>query len=189
MLLVVDGQARVGLRSFKTGGERRADLLHCLMPRSLQLDEDMNFQERAWRFERLGWLVVAGLLLLGVLGLFGGGLLSRGEARRDGFSWQFPRFERATRLTTFEARVPVSNGEARVRLDHAFLRAVNLRSVSPPPDAVSNANGAAEYRFRTSGTVLTISFSASFERAGRVAGRVEAAPSGAALKFSTLVFP
>ncbi|HET8720461.1 MAG TPA: hypothetical protein VFM24_00430, partial [Nitrospira sp.] len=43
----------------------------------IQFDQDLRFQERIWRIERVGWLAMAAILFAAVLGLFGRGLLSQ----------------------------------------------------------------------------------------------------------------
>ena len=41
-------------------------------PGDLQLEQDLVLQQRTWRVQRIGWVVLALIVLCGTLGLFGG---------------------------------------------------------------------------------------------------------------------
>ena len=39
----------------------------------MRIEEDRAYQRREWRFERIGWAVMAALLMAGLIGLLGDG--------------------------------------------------------------------------------------------------------------------
>jgi hypothetical protein len=45
--------------------------------RRYPVQEHMRFQHRTWLIERIGWFVLAFIVLLALLGLFGSGFLSK----------------------------------------------------------------------------------------------------------------
>ncbi|HKR79410.1 MAG TPA: hypothetical protein VJR69_06875 [Nitrospira sp.] len=46
----------------------------------IQIDEDLRFQARIWRIERIGWWGIAAILAAAIAGLFGRGPISRTTA-------------------------------------------------------------------------------------------------------------
>ncbi|WP_225930804.1 hypothetical protein [Pseudomonas siliginis] len=54
-----------------------------LRSRQFPVQEDMAYQLKVWRFERIGWYLLVLCMLLGLLGLFSRGVLSSQEARSD----------------------------------------------------------------------------------------------------------
>lgn len=46
----------------------------------LEVSQDLNFQRREWVVQRVGWVVMAVLLVAALLGLFGPGPLSKSIA-------------------------------------------------------------------------------------------------------------
>jgi hypothetical protein len=76
----------------------------------LQITEDLDFQHRIWKLQRIGWAVMVLLILAAVLGLFGRGILSRAVVTdaQGQLSVEYSRFAR------FQAPV-----ELVVRIQHA----------------------------------------------------------------------
>lgn len=54
-----------------------------LHSRQFPIREDMAFQMKVWRFERVGWYLLVLCMLLGLLGLFSRGVISSQDARSD----------------------------------------------------------------------------------------------------------
>ncbi len=50
-------------------------------PRTLDVEEDMAFQRRNWRAERIGWAAMVAIVIAAVLGLFASGPLSWATAQ------------------------------------------------------------------------------------------------------------
>jgi hypothetical protein len=101
----------------------------------------MRFQRRTWLIERIGWLVLALIVLLALLGLFGSGFLSKRSVEAGTLTIQYERFQRATRLVQFTFHfAPSPNSERRLQLNAAFQRNYEIGSIQPPP-ARSSADG------------------------------------------------
>lgn len=47
-----------------------------LKSREHPIHEDMTYQLKVWRFERVGWYVLVLVVLMGLMGVFSRGLLS-----------------------------------------------------------------------------------------------------------------
>ena len=70
-------------------------------PPDIELAEDMEFQRKNWRAERIGWAVLAFILLAAALGLFGQGPLGGTvvAAGDDSLSLTYERFWRLSSPT------------------------------------------------------------------------------------------
>ena len=58
------------------------DLPH-LRSRNYPIREDMAYQLKVWRFERVGWYVLVLVVVLGLVGVFSRGLVSSRDVRSD----------------------------------------------------------------------------------------------------------
>ena len=71
-----------------------------------------------WALQRIGWAVMALVVLVGLVGLFGTGPLSRataGEEEAPLFVEEYERFARFMLPTTLRVRLdPMGQGEARL---------------------------------------------------------------------------
>lgn len=118
--------------------------------RTLALDEDMRFQHRQWRAERIGWIAMVAIILAALAGVFGGGgPLSRTSASSaDGNSEvQYARLTRHTTPATLDINVASADaaGRVRLRVSSEYLETMNVRSIVPPP--ISTVLGDRQYIF------------------------------------------
>ncbi len=104
---------------------------------NVEIDQDLEFQQRMWRAERIGWAVMAILLLCAALGMFGHGALSRTMALKgDLLTVEYQRFGRYQ--APMEMRVYLSAGSSQdhplfFQLDRVFLMNVQITSIFPKP--------------------------------------------------------
>lgn len=102
---------------------------------NVEIDQDLEFQRRMWRAERIGWAVMAILLLCAALGMFGHGALSRTMALKgDLLTVEYQRFGRYQ--APMEMRVYLSAGSSQdlfFQLDRVFLMNVQITSIFPKP--------------------------------------------------------
>ena len=123
---------------------------------SLQIGEDLAFEARDLRAQRVGWAVMVMVATAAIAGVFGNGALSGQDARatEDGPT---VLYERALRYATWDsvritiplsktARDPVS-----VDISRDYLDAFEISSIVPEPEAVSTSGTAAHFTFATSG--------------------------------------
>lgn len=147
--------------------------------RRLQIAEDLSFQRRTWRFERIGWTAFCGVILAGAAGLFGGGPLGDVEARSaDGqLSVTHPRFAR--RQSSLELVVRASpaapaQGELRIWFTEQYLAELDIERVTPPPERVELGAARIEYVFPWRGPrgTASITFFLQVQQPGFVRGEV-----------------
>ena len=62
----------------------------------LEIEQDLGFEERAWRVQRVSWFIMFLVIALALIGLFGTGPLSsaRTGSSGDEFSANYERFAR-----------------------------------------------------------------------------------------------
>jgi hypothetical protein len=104
----------------------------------LEVNQDLAYQRREWLFERIGWIIMALLILAGLLGLFGQGWLSSTGAtdpagavhlRYD----RFLHFDEPTQLVLTIPRAAVAGGRCRVWMDRDYLAQVQIQTITPQP--------------------------------------------------------
>jgi hypothetical protein len=109
---------------------------------TLELEENLRFQQREWRVQRLGWWLLSLFVLAAALGLFGHGPLSRGRAgdRSAPIRVQYERFVRlgASSRITLQVLSPVqAAGRERVlRINREYFDRVRFERVIPEPTTV-----------------------------------------------------
>lgn len=119
----------------------------------LEVDQDLPFERRAWRLQRVGWALILLVAAAALTGLFGAGPLSRrttGSAG-GGLLVEYDRFARVnadSRLRAFVVLPPGAAGAVRLWLDRAYLAVVDVEQVTPQPDLVEAAPDRVTYVFR-----------------------------------------
>ena len=103
---------------------------------SLEIDEDLDFQRGEWRVQNVLWIVSAILLVLALIGFFGGGpISSTTNASDDGaVSVNYHRFVRHDGRAALNFRVDAtgaSSQEVEIWIDQEFLDNVEVETVSP----------------------------------------------------------
>lgn len=116
----------------------------------LERDRDLHFQRREWTVQRAGWLVMLAIVLAALIGLFGGGPLSTATAKVEPLQLQYTRFERRHAPTKLEVSVAsgaVSQDQVEIWLSSDYLARIEITSIVPEPEEVSETNDRVIYRF------------------------------------------
>jgi hypothetical protein len=116
----------------------------------LELTEDFTFEQREWKVQRIAWLIMALLVMLGLLGLFGPGpLSSRTLTSADGtLRLEYNRFERHQAPSTLRLQLQATGEtKARVWIARQFMENVKLEAVVPSPERVEPRDGGLLYTF------------------------------------------
>jgi hypothetical protein len=118
----------------------------------LEIAQDMPHQRLAWKIERVGWLLMALLLLAALVGLLGPGLLSDATAGQRGsaLSVEYSRFERyqsPNQLRVQIGAVATQGGKANLWFNREFIENIELRHIDPEPENVEAAADRFTYSF------------------------------------------
>jgi hypothetical protein len=106
-----------------------------------EIGEDLDFQRKEWLFERLGWVVLALLMLAAMLGLFGGGPLDGAQAASpDGLMQvSYARFGRFSAPQTMEITLSPQarqEGHVGVAFHQQFVDKLKIQQTNPEPESV-----------------------------------------------------
>lgn len=162
-----------------------------------QINEDPDFQQRSWKWQRVGWVVMILIVAAAFLGLFGsGGLFADARVGEpDSLLWvEYNRFGRLQAETTY-LRVHLGPGAAegdrlRFWLSRRYMESAHILGVTPQPESVEA--GPDRYTFIISAPNLsqptTVTFRLEPEEFGPLRGQVGLDGKGP-LSFSQFVYP
>ncbi len=162
----------------------------------LEVAEDMSFQRREWAFQRVAWLVVAGLLAASLVGVLGGtGLFASAKiTTAEGVTFEYDRFARHHADTTFALEVPpslVRDGKVVVWFGTDYLDGLNIESDPiPEPQSSEIAGDRVIYTFAVAdpSQPVRIEFTAEPDAKWARDGVVGLEP-GPVIRFSQFVYP
>lgn len=160
---------------------------------SLEIAQDLNFQRKEWRVQRIGWVVIALIALAALLGLTGSGLLARATVGEGPLQLTYSRFDRLEAPTTLEARIAadaVSGEQVELWIDRSYLEDFQLQTIVPEPEEVRSDGDGLIYVFGVDepGQPVTVTFDLRHTTFGPKSGQVGLA-NEPSLDFSQFVFP
>ena len=132
---------------------------------SIDIGAGGRAQEREWRFERAGWILIVVLLAAGLAGVFGDGPFAHAVTAANGrASLRYDRvvhFGATTRLSLTLIPSHPDDSVTTVWLDRAYLDKVDVERVVPQPAEMPADDRAVAYRFTRlrSGRPLQVDFS------------------------------
>jgi hypothetical protein len=161
----------------------------------LEIGQDLEFQRRAWVVQRIGWGVMALLVLAALIGLFGPGLISsaaigeQGQPLRVEYN-RFVRNQSPTSLTIQIGPGAAREGEARIWLDRTYLESVLVQQITPEPDRVEAGPDRLIYVFTAAqpDQPTAVQFHLQPQQGGLLQGRVGLV-DGQPLSFGQFVYP
>jgi hypothetical protein len=160
----------------------------------IQVNEDMVFLEREWRFQRIGWFVIGLILLLSAFGAFGRGVLSDSQAGdANTLHAQYDRILRHGADTDLKLRVGAATSQdstIRLLISSEYLNEFEIVDIKPEPTASGTADGVFFYEFeqldpgRSSEIVLKLKPEGFWSKHATLA-----LPGAAPIKFNQFVLP
>jgi hypothetical protein len=161
-----------------------------------EIDEDLEFERRSWRLQRVGWGMLSLILLAALLGLFGTGWLDSAVAGQPGSQiWlEYNRFGRlqaeSSRLEIHLGPGTAANGKVRVWLNHEYMKGVQVTNLTPEPESVEAGPERFTYVFNVpdASQPTLIIFRLEPDKMGRLNGEV-GLEGGASLSFKQFVYP
>jgi hypothetical protein len=117
----------------------------------LELTEDLEFERREWRVQRVAWAVMALVVAAGLLGVFGGAgyVSSRTISTADGaLKIIYNRFERYQAPSTLRVELrPSDQPAARLWISGQYLKTVKVEAIVPPPEGIDVQAGGSVFVF------------------------------------------
>ncbi len=130
---------------------------------AVAVGEDLQFQERWWRFERAIWAVFLLILIADVLGVFGRGWLSKKEIHLSGSGidvW-YERVERAgtpSELSIDFQPGAIQNGEVRLFVSNSIIKGLGNQRIAPQPERSVVGEDGVTYIFPATTAPAKVSF-------------------------------
>lgn len=118
----------------------------------LAVGEDLSFQRRWWRFERVMWLIFVLVLILDLAGALGRGPLANAAAssRDHAIEAQYERIERAGTPSMMTVKIkdqPTSQPFIELFISDSAVSGLGLQRVIPAPQTTTLGDGGLTYRF------------------------------------------
>jgi hypothetical protein len=118
--------------------------------RALELEDSERFAKGEATAERVGWLVMALVVLAAGLGLFANGPLSHRTIESDSATVSYQRLGRNQGRTSLEVAAQpsgVTEGKVVISVSQDFLESYEVENVSPEPESTSTRAGAVAFSF------------------------------------------
>ncbi|WP_431034757.1 hypothetical protein [Pseudomonas yamanorum] len=107
-----------------------------LRSRSYPIREDMAYQVKVWRFERVGWYVLVIVVVLGLMGLFSRGVISSRDVRSDDgkIRLEYEMFHRNGSTNSMKVSVNAApNTAVELELAGQLLEGFSIETLQPEP--------------------------------------------------------
>ena len=119
---------------------------------SIAVGEDLEFQRKWWRFERMIWIFFAIILLCDLLGVFGRGVLSKATrvASDQTMTVDYERIARASTPSIMTLKFGASaihDGKIQIYVSNSIVKPLGAQRISPQPAVSSLGNDGITYDF------------------------------------------
>ncbi len=123
--------------------------------------EDLAFQQRWWRFERVIWSLFVLIVLADISGLLGRGPLSKSkiETADGSLELKYEHTERANTpsiMTITPSPAAVQDGKLRLHVSDSIVRELGAQRVIPQPVNSILGDGGVTYEFLATETPMTV---------------------------------
>lgn len=113
----------------------------------MTIDEDPAIQRRVWIGQRVGWVLIAVIVVAGLVGVFGSGPLSSSSAEIPNLRVEYERFARLQQPTRLKCVSIGSPTKAEIAINRDFVDAVRVDAIMPTPIHIESAGHWMVYRF------------------------------------------
>jgi hypothetical protein len=152
----------------------------------MEVNADVNFQSRVWSIQRIGWCIIAAMIIAAMLGVFGGGPVSRASTESAGLRLDYERFVRLQQPMTL--RFALAQDEpAEIALTRRYFESFRIEQITPQPSEVASSGPWLVYRFAGAGPIV-VTFDLVAEQFGNVAGSARGS-GGGTLEFRQFIYP
>jgi hypothetical protein len=160
---------------------------------AISVGEDLEFQEKWWKFENAVWCFFGFLLLCDLLGVFGRGILAKADARTaDGLlEVKYERIERTMTPSVINlnfAPAAAQGGRYKLYVSASLIQQLGNQRIAPQPEISAVGDGGFIYTFPALGQPATVSLSLEPASPGIYHVRI-GVPGGPMLNRTIVVVP
>jgi hypothetical protein len=152
-----------------------------------QIDEDLQFQHREWKIQRVGWGAMALVIMAALLGVFGTGPLSSATLETEGLRLEHERFCRLQRNTELRFTIGGTGDPVLLLIGREYLDRVMIERITPEPGKAEAVNDGVVFHFALQGPAA-VTFHLRPEKFGLVSGKArlgQAVP----ITFTQFIYP
>ena len=152
-----------------------------------QIDEDLKFQRREWKIQRVGWAAMALVIIAALIGVFGTGPLSSATIQGEGLRLEHERFCRFQRSTQLRFTIDGTGDPVRVLIGSEYLDSAMIERITPEPAKAESVSDGVVFQFAVHGPA-TVTFHLMPKKFGLVSGKArlgQAAP----IIFTQFIYP
>ncbi len=157
----------------------------------LELEQDLQHQQRTWTFERTGWILMSLIAIAALLGLTGSGWLSQAEVGQTSDPlWleyeRFGRFQSPEKLRIHINKTSPTR-QVQISISRQYLEGMQIQQVTPEPARMELSADRLIYVFHgTTPSAVTIFIQP--ERIGFLRGSVRLEGTQP-LQFQQFIYP
>ena len=132
-----------------------------LVDGKVAVGEDLAFQRRWWRFERIIWIVFGVILIADLVGLLGRGPLANAERMTPDGVLRV-KYERVLRegtpsiVTILPESSAVHDGKLQLFVSDSIVKQFGAQRVIPQPETSAVGNGGVTYTFAATADPITV---------------------------------
>ena len=157
----------------------------------LDVEEDMPQQRRAWKVERIGWVLMFLFVAAAVLGFTGRGGLGVGQKKEGGadagLEVEYERFLRQEAPSEMRVTFHRQGQRHRLRLSKEFVEKVRIEQIVPQPSESEIDSSGVTYTFSSRGAGSEVFFYLQPRQTGRLHTALSDGTSS--LAFNQFVYP
>jgi hypothetical protein len=143
--------------------------------RTLEIDEDIDFQRKEWMWQRAGMVLLFLLVAGALVGMTGGGgrfsLAEAGDAAGP-VHLEYERIVRRGAMSTLTLQLRASPGDVKVWVEAPYFQNVRVDTVAPPPTRVSVEPARHVYTIHAGSAPVTVKLYVEHTTLGRIEGEV-----------------
>jgi hypothetical protein len=114
----------------------------------LELKDDIQHHERAWKLKRIAWYIMAIIVLLAILGFIGGGETSERTYVSKHLTVSYQKMAHTASPTVFEVTLdPQSSDTVMVRFENNYFKRMEIEGIIPEPVSSASSEGMVSYFF------------------------------------------
>lgn len=160
----------------------------------LAVGEDLEFQHRWWRFEKIVWALFTLIIVLDVAGVFGRGPLAKATAQTPDGSMRIEyerveRFETPSMLTVHFGRNAVAQGKIQLWVSDNVIKPLGNQRIIPQPETSVIASGGILYTWAATEPPDSAAFALEPSRPGFFEYEIRMPGTGASIRRRVLVMP
>ncbi len=111
----------------------------------LQIDEGVSLHQKGWLVQRIGWVIIFTIPLLGAFGMYGEGWISNRQKEKGSVKAEYERFYRYEK--EMQIRVTSAGHMPQISLPQDYLKHFRVVRIIPEPEQRLAENGNIVYRF------------------------------------------